>query len=351
LAWIFQDKQDGRTELEKRFYKKSDWKPPNAGVEVENFIKRLQEKFDKWKPPRFAKDNLTAKERLFIKEIKEDKNIMYMWEDKGPSFVKMKTDQYLKAGEEELNDVDCYEQVMNDPTKKIKQKNDIIVDAMIQKGEIPEKVGEYLKDGEVKLARFYHLLKTHKIPPSIGDAARWLDERGFPTRGIISCCGTPTERLAGFVDFFLQAGMKNLDTFLQDTKHTLQIIENLNDQVRNGEVSMDGVALVSMDVENMYKNMSENLATGACREFVDSDTFKQDGNKVSRSSILTALDLCLKNNFFTFNEKTYKQISGVGTGVKLAPTYACLGLGNFEKTVFNSNQELLQQIVLWKRPH
>ena len=47
LAWIFQDKQDEITELEKRFYKKSDWKPPNAGVEVENFIKRLQEKFDK----------------------------------------------------------------------------------------------------------------------------------------------------------------------------------------------------------------------------------------------------------------------------------------------------------------
>ena len=41
LEWIFQDKQDGRTELEKRFYKKSDWKPPKAGVEVENFIARI----------------------------------------------------------------------------------------------------------------------------------------------------------------------------------------------------------------------------------------------------------------------------------------------------------------------
>jgi hypothetical protein len=155
--------------------------------------------------------------------------------------------------------------------------------------------------------------------------------------------------LAGFVDFFLQAGMKNLDTFLQDTKHTLQIIENLNDQISGVTLSLDGVAIVSMDVESMYKNMSEDLATGACKEFIDSDIFQKDGNTVSRNSILTALDLCLKNNYFSFNDKIYKQISGVGTGVKLAPTYACLGLGSFEKTVFNSSQELLKKIVLWKR--
>ena len=39
----------------------------------------------------------------------------------------------------------------------------------------------------------------------------------------------------------------------------------------------------------------------------------------------------------------------MGTGVKLAPTYACLGLGKFEKMVFDSDEELLQKIVIWKR--
>ena len=101
----------------------------------------------------------------------------------------------------------------------------------------------------------------------------------------------------------------------------------------------------------MYNNMSEDLATEACKEFMNSETFQQDGGEemVSGNSILTALQLCLKNNFFSFNEKVYKQISGVGTGVKLAPTYACLGLGKFEKLAFGSNQSLLQKIVLWKR--
>ena len=57
----------------------------------------------------------------------------------------------------------------------------------------------------------------------------------------------------------------------------------------------------------------------------------QESLKVKSQSILEALDLCLKNNIFAFNGKNYQQIGGVGTGVKLAPPYACLGMGKFEK--------------------
>ena len=56
-----------------------------------------------------------------------------------------------------------------------------------------------------------------------------------------------------------------------------------------------------------------------------------------------------KNNFFMFNSQVYKRGGGVGTGIKLAPPYACLGVGKFEKIAFNSNQELLDLILLWKR--
>ena len=35
--------------------------------------------------------------------------------------------------------------------------------------------------------------------------------------------------------------------------------------------------------------------------------------------------------------------------MKLAPPYACLGMGQFEKIAFSSNQPLLDLIMLWKR--
>ena len=109
--------------------------------------------------------------------------------------------------------------------------------------------------------------------------------------------------------------------------------------------------MVSLDVENMYNNVSEDLATGACNLFLESDIFQKDGgnNSVSPNSILLALDLCLKSKLFNFNGKAYKQIGGVGTGVQLAPTYVCLGLGKFGKLIFNSDQTLLHKIILWKR--
>jgi hypothetical protein len=349
LEWLFHGQEDKRTELEKKFYPKSDFKPPKASIEIENFIARLQEKFDKWKPSKFVKDNVSKPEREFIKNIKNKKDIVYMWEDKGSSFVKLNRNDYLKAGEKELDNKDVYEVIENDLGTQIKAQNDALVDAMIINDEIPVKVGTFLKDGQCKLSKFYHLTKTHKIPSNLEDPSPWLDQNGLPVRGIVAGIGSPTERLSGFVDHFLQPGMQGLDSFLRDTKHTLKIIEDFNEKIDEGQVDMEGVAIVSMDVESMYSNMSEELATEAVKEYLESRIYLQDGDDVSANSILMALDLCLKNNHFTFNKKVYKQISGVGTGLKLAPTYACLGMGKFEKILFNSNQDLLERILLWKR--
>ena len=57
--------------------------------------------------------------------------------------------------------------------------------------------------------------------------------------------------------------MQNLETFLKDGKNTLKVIEEINDQVQIGNIDLEGVALVSLDVEAMYNNMTEELGTGA----------------------------------------------------------------------------------------
>ena len=69
----------------------------------------------------------------------------------------------------------------------------------------------------------------------------------------------------------------------------------------------------------------------------------------STTSILSALELCIRDDFFKFNSKVYKQTGGVGTGIKLAPPYACLGMGKYEELVFGSDQELTKLILCWKR--
>ena len=350
ISWHFDGQEDNRSNLEREFYHKSTWEPPKACKEIENFIEKMQENFDKWTPPKYIRDNLTKEERSILKNIQTEHDIVYKWEDKGPSFTKMSKDQYLKAGEEELNNESVYKKFEEDLSDEVKKKCDAMVNGMLIRKEIPEKVALYLLSGEQNLCNFYHLLKTHKIPSEVENPQEWLDLHGHPLRGIISGKGGPTERLASFVNYFLQPGMKDLPSFLQDTKHTLQIIEDINQSIDNGELSLEGVALVSLDVESMYNNMSEQLAGGATKEFLnESRKGDEESMRVQSSSILEALDICLKNSFFSFNDKIYQQIGGVGTGYIFAPPYTCLGMGKFEKEMFSQNKSILEKIKLWKR--
>ena len=109
-----------------------------------------------------------------------------MVEDKRPSFTKMSKDQYLEAGENELSNEKFYEQVTEVCPEELKKKSDSLVDMMQLNGEISESVAKYLKSGEDRLPNFYHLLKTHKIPCDIEDPDVWMQDNGFPIRGIIA---------------------------------------------------------------------------------------------------------------------------------------------------------------------
>ena len=349
---MFDDQDDKRTEMEKEFYQPSTWQPQKAGKEIEDLIQSIQDNFDKWKPPRIIRDNLTNRERKVLKNIQQDPDITYKWEDKGPSFTKMTTSQYVKAGEEELENEKFYRKVDSSNFEGVKERCDLLVNDMLAREEISESVARFLLGGSNNVSNFYHLLKTHKIPPEVDNPEEWLHDNGYPLRGIISGKGGPTERLASFVDFFLQPGMKQLPSFLQNTKHVLQIVDELNCKIDKAEFSLEGVALVTLDVEAMYNNMSEELAGNATKEYLVNDrglAGSEEIKKVRTQSILDALDICLKHCYFSFNDEFYKQEGGVGTGIKFATPYTCLGMGKFEAEVLSQGGSLLDKIILWKR--
>ena len=66
---------------------------------------------------------------------------------------------------------------------------------------------------------------------------------GFPIKGNHIWSWRANRETSRFVDYFLQPGMKAMPTFLRE--------------------------VVSLDVENMYYNMTENLGRGACLEYVN----------------------------------------------------------------------------------
>ena len=125
----------------------------------------------------------------------------------------------------------------------VKQKNDNLVQNMFLNGEISEPVAEFLQCGQKKLSTYYHLLKTHKIPQNVDNPINWLESQGFPLRGIISARDEPTERLAGFVDYFLQPGMKNLPSFATIT------LANTSSLVAYVQISVADIRTFVTDVQ------------------------------------------------------------------------------------------------------
>ena len=61
--------------------------------------------------------------------MNETSDVVYMWEDKGPSFTIMTKKQYIEAGETKLNEIRFYTKVNDDPTEAIKKEsNDLVQD-------------------------------------------------------------------------------------------------------------------------------------------------------------------------------------------------------------------------------
>ena len=67
-------------------------------------------------------------------------------------------------------------------------------------------------------------------------------------RPVISGCNGPTERISQFVDHFLNPSTQTLASFVKDTTHYLQILDNRGTLPPN-------CLLASLDVSSLYTNI------------------------------------------------------------------------------------------------
>lgn len=96
--------------------------------------------------------------------------------------------------------------------------------------------------------------------------------------------------------------------------------------------------LVSLDVVNLYTNISSTLRLTALNFWIDNCRTDID-NRFTKEFLLEATYLVLKNNAFTFNGKYFHQIKGTAMGTKMAPTYATLCLGFLEESLYKKTNE------------
>ena len=163
------------------------------------------------------------------------------------------------------------------------------------------------------------------------------DKTNPPGRPIVSGNGCPTERISQFVDFFLQPGVKNIQSYIKDTTHFLSVLSSLN-------TLKEDAILAILDVSSLYTNIPNKEGIEACRIMLDN--IRPHSRAPFNHSLIKLLTLVLSKNNFDFNEKHYLQIGGTTMGTRVAPSYANTFMGWFEdKFVYTYTPASLQAFV------
>ena len=134
---------------------------------------------------------------------------------------------------------------------------------MVRNKEIKETTGEYIlhKTKEHKVGRYYINWKCHKYPPTQCEFAN------AAVRGIISCKGTPDEKVCDFLDFVLNPGMQKLQSYLKGTKDFLIWVEKLKQQYPELPPLF---SIITMDFKAMYPSMPDALVMPALKDYFNS---------------------------------------------------------------------------------
>ena len=125
-------------------------------------------------------------------------------------------------------------------------------------------------------------------------------------------------------------------------------MKNRNDVVNciQNFIVPDGFSLVSFDVKSLFTCIPQDLALESIRTAIDEDDTLMHRTNLDNESIMKLSELCVNANIFQYDNKLYKQITGMPMGSPVSVVVAELTLQNIEKkNILNYNTN---DILLWK---
>jgi len=174
-----------------------------------------------------------------------------------------------------------------------------------------------------RIPELYTLTKIHK-PTPIG-------------RPIVSGSGGPTERISSFVDSFLQTIAKKQESYIKDTTHFINFIENTP--------LPDNAILVSLDVcSQLYTNIPQEEGINVVCQYYEEHY--QSKQPIPATHLGELMRLILKENSFKFYDRHFLQTHGIAMGTKMAVAFAIIFMVHIEKQLLAASP---QKPIIWKR--
>ena len=125
----------------------------------------------------------------------------------------------------------------------------------------PEDAKEMVPE-EAKPGRYYGLAKVHKPRGCWPEAA---GGRCPPLRPVVSGSGTVLEGISHWVDEVAKGEVTRLPSYLEDTRHLLQLIQEEN--ARGPQPA--GTLPVTLDIDGMYTNVPVEEGLAAFTKLMD----------------------------------------------------------------------------------
>jgi hypothetical protein len=315
-----------RDSLSNKFTMTSTWLPPTSSLSTEvknltsNIANDIQQVVKKQWAFRHPKDglilhsvigpqNLTQAEQQAIQKLAQNKDLVIKPADKGSSIVLLDRKNYIMEGKRQLSDKKYYlplEQSVAEDT--CVQINQVLYD-MHRCGFITDKQLKYLKAERSHTPRsFYMLPKIHK------PRGKWPHPEMPAGRPIVSNCGSPTEKICKFIDYFLKPLATKHEAYIKDSYDFVDKIGGLR-------VPTDCL-LVTADVEGLYTNMNMDR----CVEIIREAFALYPDPKRPDEHLICLFEICLRNNDFEFDGQLFLQILGCAMGLSWAPSAADLYL-------------------------
>ena len=104
------------------------------------------------------------------------------------------------------------------------QCNSVIEDIVVNRG-LDRKFYTLLSSYNTTLPTMYSLIKTHKVPPGVGISTKEREE--LKVRPIVSCSGSPTEKLASLATVIITPLLNFLPCHLQNMHKHLETLRSL----------------------------------------------------------------------------------------------------------------------------
>ena len=141
----------------------------------------------------------------------------------------------------------------------------------------------------------------------------------------MSCCSSPTEKLAWLCTEILSPLLNRVPSHLNNIYAHLDILRSLPPD------ELLGLKFCTADISSLYTNINIQQSVDDVIEFAAENEDCLDLLGLRLVDVHEMLHLILSNGFFTYHGKLYLQLIGLFMGCKPSPIIAIIRVYMFEK--------------------